>query len=108
MHASELFGDDDFGLILPACAGSHADRETKDYPNLLLYQDGEATPVSDLMGRENHIFAVVPRAEVEDRLDWPACASADRRLPVFEAGKYLIAFDGAALLLLEIWRRQAR
>jgi hypothetical protein len=31
--------------------------ETKDYPNLRLYRDGEATPVSDLMGRENHIFA---------------------------------------------------
>jgi hypothetical protein len=25
------------------------------------------------------------------------------RLPVFEAGKYLLAFDGAALLLLELW-----
>jgi hypothetical protein len=39
----------------------------------------------------------VPKAAVQDDIDW--------RLPVFEAGKYLIAFDGAALLLLELWRR---
>jgi len=86
VHASEIFSEDDCGLIL----------ETKDYPRLLLSQDGEATPVSDLMGRENHIFTVVPKAEVEAGLDW--------RLPVFEAGRYLIAFDGAALLLLEVYR----
>jgi len=49
------------------------------------------------MGQENHIFAVVPKAGVEREVDW--------RLPVFEAGKYFIAFDGAALLLLEIFRR---
>lgn len=67
------------------------------------------------MGRENHIFVVVPKAEVETDLDWPACArshlsavaqaGADRRLPVFEAGKYLIAFDGLPTALR---RRQAR
>lgn len=88
VHASEIFSDDDCGLIL----------ETKDLPNLLLYQDGDATPVSDLMGREDHIFTVVPKAKVEAELDW--------RLPVFESGKYLIAFDGAALLLLGLWRRE--
>jgi len=33
-------------------------------------------------------------------------AGLDWRLPVFEAGKYLVAFDGAALLLLEFWRRK--
>jgi len=27
-------------------------------------------------------------------------------LLAFEAGKYFVAFDGAALLLLELWRRQ--
>lgn len=85
VHADEIFTDDDCGLIL----------ETKGFPKLLLYQDGEPTPVSDLMGRENHIFAMVPKAKVEAGLDW--------RLPVFEAGQYLVAFDGAALLLLELW-----
>ncbi|RMH38248.1 MAG: type I-D CRISPR-associated helicase Cas3' [Nitrospirae bacterium] len=88
VHASEIFTDDDCGVIL----------ETKDFPNLLLYQDGEATPVSDLMARENHIFVVVPRRAVEQALDW--------RIPVFDAGSYLLAFDGAALLLLELWRRR--
>lgn len=53
---------------------------------------------SDLMNRQNHIFTVVPRAVVENALDW--------RLPVFEAGRYLLAFDGAALVLVELWRRQ--
>lgn len=92
MPVHKMFSDDDCGVIL----------ETKDYhdhPNkLLLYQDGQATPVSELMGRENHIFTVVPRTVVEKDLDW--------RLPVFEAGPYLLAFDGAALLLVELWRRE--
>ncbi|HWP56695.1 MAG TPA: hypothetical protein VNL14_02275 [Candidatus Acidoferrales bacterium] len=52
------------------------------------------------MGRENHIFVVVPKAELESDLDW--------RLLVFEAGRYVLAFDGAALLLLELWRRRKR
>ena len=52
---------------------------------------------SDLMARENHIFTVVPRAAGQDERDW--------RLPVFEAGRYLVAFDGAALLLLELWKK---
>jgi hypothetical protein len=42
----------------------------------------------------------VPKADVESHVDW--------RLPVFEAGKYLLGFDGAALLLLELWRRVKR
>lgn len=90
VHASEKFSEDDCGLMF----------DTRDSPNLLLYQDGEATPASDLMGRQNHIFTVVPKKDVESEIDW--------RLPVFEAGQYLIAFDGAALLLAEIWRRITR
>lgn len=88
VHASEIFTNDDCGLIL----------ETRDFPRLLLYQDGECTPVSDLMGRENHIFTVVPRVDVQDQIDW--------RLPVFESGTYLLAFDGAALLLLAMWKKR--
>ena len=41
---------------------------------------------------------MVPKAKVEAEVDW--------RMPVFEAGRYLVAFDGAALLLLELWRRE--
>ena len=87
VHASEIFTDNDCGVIL----------ETQDWQQLRLYQDDVSTPVSDLMAKENHIFVVVPRSLVEDRLDW--------RTPVLEAGKYLLAFDGAALLLLELSRR---
>lgn len=90
VHAGEIFSDNDCGLIL----------ETGDFPSLRLYQDGQSTPVSDLMGRENHIFTVVPREAIYHELDW--------RLPVFPAGKYLIAFDGAALLLLELYRRSGK
>lgn len=88
VYTSYPFRDEDCGLIL----------ETQKFPELRLYQDGESTPVSDLMGRENHIFTVVPKSAVESEIDW--------RLSVFEAGKYLIAFDGVALLLLELFRKK--
>jgi CRISPR-associated endonuclease/helicase Cas3 len=90
VHASQLFDDDDVGQI----------RETKEYAGLSLYQDGHLTPVSDLMARENHIFTVVPKNKVESQIDW--------RLATFEAGKYLLAFDGAALLLRSAWDRLQR
>ena len=77
------------------------------------HQEAGSTPTADLMARENQIVTVpstwlrpgVPKANVDADLDW--------RLPTFEAGKYLLAFDGAclrrfsrqaALLLLELWR----
>jgi CRISPR-associated helicase Cas3 len=90
VHAGEIFSDDDCGQIL----------ETRDWTQLRLYQDDESTPVSDLMARENHVFSVVRKTAVWDEIDW--------RLAVFEAGDYLLAFDGAALLLLELWRRAGR
>ena len=90
VYASEIFTDDDCGLIL----------ETKEFPGLLLYQDGEPTPISDLMGLENHIFTVVPKADVQEKIDW--------RFSAFESGKFILAFDGAALFLLELYRRCRR
>jgi hypothetical protein len=89
VHASEIFSDCDCGPVL----------QTKDYdelPRILrLYQDNDSTPISDLMSKKNHIFALAKRKDVDSDLDW--------RLPVFEAGRdYLLAFDGAALLLLEM------
>lgn len=87
IHAGEIFSDEDCGVIL----------ETKDFSKLLLFQDGESTPVSDLMGRENHIFTVVPKAAVQAALDW--------RLPVFEVAPFLLAFDGLALLVLAMYDR---
>jgi CRISPR-associated endonuclease/helicase Cas3 len=84
VHASEVFGEDDCGCIL----------QTEDFPQLRLYQDDESTPVSDLLSRENHIFTVVRKSLLADWVDW--------RLPVFEAGNYMLALDGSALLVLEI------
>ena len=104
MHASEIFGDDDCGLILETkdfATSPRAHYPTSGIPEvgkLLHFQDGEATPVSDLMGRDNHVFVVVPKADVSEELDW--------RLPGVEAGKCLVAFDGAALLLRELWRQR--
>jgi hypothetical protein len=49
---------------------------------------------SYLMTLRDRIFVIVPRI-LEDELDW--------RLPVFECGRHLIAFDGAALLVNEIY-----
>ena len=92
VRASAIFEDVDCGPI----------HETKDYaahPRLLsLYQDDEPTPISDLMARKNHIFALVKKNQLTSGIDW--------RLPVFEAGEYFLAFDGAALLLLEMARRR--
>ncbi len=90
VHASELFEDIDVGVIF----------QTEDYRNLSLYQDDELTPVSELMAQENHIFIVVPKAEVENSIDW--------RLMTFESGRYLLAFDGAALLLRAVHMRRLR
>jgi hypothetical protein len=92
VHASEIFDDSDCGPVL----------QTKDYDQLprtlRLYQDNESTPISDLMSKKNHIFALAKKKDVDSDLDW--------RLPVFEAGKdYFLAFDGAALLLLEMVTR---
>ena len=59
-------------------------------------QEGHKTSVSHLLTFRPHIFVVVPKT-VEKDVDW--------RLPVFECGRHLIAFDGAALLLSELWQR---
>ena len=92
VHASEIFSDSDCGPLF----------ETKEYnalPRVLrLYQDNEATPISELMAQKNHIFALAKKKDVESDLDW--------RLPIFEAGEYLLAFDGAALLLLEMAKKR--
>jgi len=71
-------------------------RVTGDYPELTFMQEGHKTSVSHLMTFKDHIFIIVPKM-LKNELDW--------RLPVFECGKHLIAFDGAALLLWDLWER---
>jgi len=69
---------------------------TGEYPELTFMQEGHKTSVSHMMTFKDHIFITVPRI-LKDELDW--------RLPVFECGRHLIAFDGAALLLNEIYNQ---
>ncbi|MBY0552134.1 MAG: type I-D CRISPR-associated helicase Cas3' [Candidatus Obscuribacterales bacterium] len=87
VHASEIFSDDDCYQIL----------ETKEFPLLAVFQDGKLTPISDIFGRRNHVFCVVPRTTIAGAADW--------RLPLIESGRYVLAFDGAALMLLELSRK---
>ena len=68
--------------------------EIKDAFSIL--QDDHCTPVSHVMTLKNHIFTIVPKDLVE--VDW--------RLPVFPCGQSLIAFDGAALLINELYLKK--
>jgi len=79
---------------------------TADYPNLMLTRDDRLESCSHVMSRlgNKHVFVFVPYDDVHEELDW--------RLATFPCGpgraKYVLAFDGDALLLKEIWRRIAR
>jgi CRISPR-associated helicase Cas3 len=76
---------------------------TADYPNLMLTRDNELESCSHVMSRlgKKHVFVFVPYDDVRDELDW--------RLATFPCGsgkaKFVLAFDGDALLLKEIWKR---
>ncbi len=70
---------------------------TGDFPDLRFMQEGHKTSVSHVMTLRDHIFVVVPKA-IRTDLDW--------RLPVFECGQHLIGFDGAALLLYEMYGQE--
>ncbi|TEB11494.1 DEAD/DEAH box helicase [Pelotomaculum sp. FP] len=67
--------------------------QTVDFPELSILQNDHCTPVSHIMTLKNHIFTIVPKNLVKS--DW--------RLPAFPCGQSLIAFDGAALLLNELY-----
>ncbi len=79
---------------------------TADCPNLMLARDGELTYGSALMSRlgRKHAFVFVPydviREELDWRLDWFFCGPGKAR--------YVLAFDGDALLLKEIYRRHQK
>lgn len=76
---------------------------TADYPNLMLARDNKLEACSHVMSRlwEKHLFVFVPYDQVRDELDW--------KLATFPCGPekamYVLAFDGDALLLKEIWKR---
>jgi len=64
-------------------------------------RDNHSTPVSHVMYKpKHHIFVVIPYEEVKAYLDW--------RIAWFwcgESRRNIVAFDGDALLLREIWIR---
>lgn len=62
-----------------------------------LMREGQNTYLSDVMKRENHLFVVIPDS-VRLAIDW--------RIPIYYHPKGLLAFDGAALLLKEIYERE--
>ncbi len=77
---------------------------TADYPNLMLKRDDDLEDCSHIMSRlwEKHAFVFVPYDDVREELDW--------KLATFSCGpghapKFVLAFDGDALLMKEIWRR---
>jgi CRISPR-associated helicase Cas3 len=83
-------------------------RTTACYPpdEMRFIQEGHLTSVSHVMAKpKHHVFVLAP-ADIASTLDW--------RLAWFRCGsprgRYIIAFDGDALLLKEIyerWKRQA-
>ncbi len=71
-------------------------RTTGEHQEITFIQEGHKTSVSHVMSLKNHVFTLVPK-ELHSWLDW--------RLPVFDCGQRLIAFDGSALLVREIYER---
>jgi CRISPR-associated helicase Cas3 len=82
------FTDDQCGI--PYC--------TSDFPDLHFMQEGHKTSVSHVMTLRDHVFVVIPKT-IRPDLDW--------RLSVFESGQHLIAFDGTALMLYEIYNQKS-
>jgi len=72
---------------------------TSEYPDLQFIQEGHKTSVSHVMTLEDHVFVIFPKILLS-KVDW--------RLPVFQCGQHLIAFDGTALLLYELYQKTIR
>lgn len=74
---------------------------TSDYPKIMLTRDGKLiNPSSEMSKRgRGHLFTFIPKDDVIDMLDW--------RMDWFDCrdGGHVLAFDGDALLLNEIWKR---
>ncbi|MCW5934936.1 MAG: type I-D CRISPR-associated helicase Cas3' [Fimbriimonadia bacterium] len=81
-------------------------RTTADYSSqeMQFFQEGHLTSVSHVMAKpKHHVFVLAPRdlsSQLDWRLAWFPCGSP--------SGKYIIAFDGDALLLKEVYNRCKR
>jgi hypothetical protein len=90
VYFRQTFTDDDCGIL----------KTTADYPDMVLFREGHKTSASySLVKPKPHIFIVLPQ-EFRQYVDW--------RIVIFECGWYIVAFDGDALLLREIWLRKQR
>ena len=63
---------------------------------VLLTREGKTSKLSDKMIEQDHIFVVVPDS-VSGLIDW--------RIATFHHPQGLLAFDGDALLLKEVYER---
>lgn len=63
---------------------------------VLLIREGKTSTLSDIMMKKDHVFVVVP-GSVSDSIDW--------RVTTFHHPQGLLAFNGDALLLKEIYDR---
>ncbi len=90
VYFMQMFNNDDCGSL----------KTTADYPNMVLFREGHKTSASySFVKPKPHIFIVLPK-EMLGYTDW--------RMAVFECGQYIVAFDGDALLLREIWVRKQK
>lgn len=88
VYFRQTFTDDDCGIL----------RTTADYPDMILFREGHKTSASySLVKPRPHIFSVLPQ-DFRRYVDW--------RMAIFDCGQYIIAFDGDALLVREIWIRE--
>lgn len=84
VYFRQPFTDNDCGII----------KTTSDYPDMILYREGHKTSASySLVKPSPHIFTVLPKDLNPN--DW--------RLAIFPCNEYIVAFDGDALILREIW-----
>jgi CRISPR-associated helicase Cas3 len=89
-YFNQSFADQDCGII----------KTTREYPDMLLFRDGHLTSASHLMVKPKpHIFIVLPK-DLRRFTDW--------RMAIFPCGEYIVAFDGDALLLKEIFDRERK
>jgi CRISPR-associated endonuclease/helicase Cas3 len=75
---------------------THAMRD-KYKQRVLLTREGKTSKLSDAMMQQDHVFVIVPDS-VQAAVDW--------RIPTYYHPQGLLAFDGAALLLKEIYERE--
>lgn len=73
-----------------------------DYDDIAIIREEGRTPLSPILVEpKSHVFCVVENKQVQDFLDW--------QLPTIKCGRYgikIMAIDGGALLLYEIYQRQ--